>query len=180
MGRCLVDRHRQASGNRTRPTSVGRGDGWTRVTAERSELGHRYLEVMRQLNPETYSPNDPARYVKRMWRPPNAYYHLDGVTYEIVVGFDWARRLRRFRIISTGFVGDISPSQALDRVVEKAREFSIQNNLHHLFAIRPRRMESARILEFYDLLNLHPDLRIRGGHWLSEGEYLWIRFSSAV
>ena len=175
-----MDRNRKVVGNGFDPSVAQRDDRWTLITAERSQLGHRYLEVMRQLNPETYSPTEPARYVKRMWRPPNAYYHLDGTTFEVVVGFDWARRLRRFRIISTGFVGDISPRMALDRVVEKAREFSIQNNLDHLIAIRPRLMDSPRILEVYDLLNSHPALRIRGGHWLSEGEYLWIRFSTAL
>lgn len=168
--------HRLEQMGRRPVDAAVQNDGWTLITRAQSELGHRYLEIMREMNPATYSPADPARYVKRMWRPPNAYYHFAGATFELVVGFDWIRRLRRFRIISTGFVGAITPIEALDRVAIKAREFLLKYSLDHFVAIRPRRMENSRILEFYDLLNQHPALRVRRGHWLVEGEYLWIRF----
>lgn len=164
----------QTRGDRAR---VMMRDGWTLITRAHRELAYRYLEIMREMNRATYSPRQPERYVKRMWRPPNEYYHYAGAGFELVVGFDWIKRARRFRIISTGFIGAIEASEALDRVAAKAREFSARKRVDHLVAIRPRQMDSARILEFYNLLDKHSSLRVRGGHWLAEGEYLWIRFS---
>lgn len=151
-------------------------DGWTWITWEQRELAYRYLEIMRQMNRATYSPARPERVVRRMCRLPHEYYHFAGATFELVIGFEWMKRLRQFQVKSTGFVGAIEPQEALDRIAAKARAFVVKKGLDRLIAIRPRQMDSPRIVELYELLYSHPVLDVRGGHWLTEGEYLWIRF----
>jgi hypothetical protein len=131
---------------------------------------------MRQMNLATYSPARPEREVRRMAGAPCEYYYYVGAGFELVLGFKWLRRLREYRVMSTGFVGNIEPKEALDRIAAKLHEFASRKGVGRLVAIRPWTMDSPRILELYDLLFQHPALRVRGGHHLADGEYLWIRF----
>jgi len=132
---------------------------------------------MQQMNRATYSPADPGRELRKMTSYPCEYYYYAGVAFEIVVGFKWLRRLKRFRIMSVGFVGEIRPAEALDRIAAKLKQFASDNGVDRLVAIRPWQMDNPRILELYGLLRGHPTLHVRGGHKLPEGEYLWIGFA---
>jgi len=169
-----------AQANHSQRTSIqpvlGSIDGWTLLGSHQVELAYRYLEIMREMNRESYSPPNPDRETWRMTHLPCEYFYFPGTGFELTLGFKWIRRLQRYRVMSTGFVGMISPREALDRIACKMREFAQRRQVDRLVAIRPHRMDSSKILQMYGLLKQHPGLRVRGGHYLAEGEYLWISF----
>lgn len=114
-------RVRRRSNEPTAPTEVVDAcDGWTLLNSDQLYLAYRYLEIMQEMNRVNYTPARPERVAWRMSRPPAEYYHFTGAGFEIALGFKWLKRLRRYRIMSAGFVGAIEPSEALDRIAAKA------------------------------------------------------------
>jgi hypothetical protein len=150
------------------------GDGWVLLTGSNPQLGFRYIEIMCRMNRPSYATDRPQVIVRRMAQLPCEYYYYAGSDFEVVCGFKWIRRSRRYRLMSVGFVGAITPSAALEIVVQKVRDFLQQKQIHYLIAIRPAVMENPTILEFYELFFRHPGLAIRGTHPIEGGTYLWL------
>lgn len=151
-------------------------DGWTRLNSDQLYLGYRFLEIMQQMNRASYSPTRPERMVARISGPPSEYFLFSGARFEIALGFRWIAKLNRFRIMSVGFIGQITPLEALNRVTAKCRSFATSKGVTRLIAVRPFQMENPCIMQFYGLLKGHATIQVRGGHRLPEGEYLWIDF----
>lgn len=163
-----------ADGHKLRPATE---DGWVQLTRSNLSLGHRYIEVMCHMNRPSYATSHPARIVERMSRFPCEYFYYPGVDFEVVCGFKWSYRLRHYRLMSVGFVGDVSPREALELVVERFRRFVLEKQVDHVIAVRPLTMENPAILEFYELVLQHPSLVVRGTHVVKGGTYWWLRLS---
>ncbi len=127
------------------------------------------------MNRATYACKRPQRIVYRMARFPCEYYYLQGDRFEVVCGYKWHQRQRLFRLMSVGFVGAISPQDALDLVVQNFCRFLFEKRIDHVAAIRPDVMENPAIVEFYKLAQQHPSVRIRGTHHRRGGAYWWIQ-----
>ncbi len=102
---------------------------WVLLTPSNPELGYRYLEIMCQMNRATYACKRPQRIVYRMARFPCEYYYLQGDRFEVVCGYKWHQRQRLFRLMSVGFVGAISPQDALDLVVQNFCRFLFEKRI---------------------------------------------------
>lgn len=139
------------------------------------ELGHRFLEIMVQMNRPTYTTDRPWTMVRRMARLPCEYFYYPGDGFEVVCGFKLIRRSQRYRVMSVGFVGAIDARGALDLVVERIRLFLFEKRVDHLITVRPAVMESAAIVELYELALRHPGLIVRGTHRIEGGTYWWLR-----
>lgn len=153
---------------------------WLRLTPETPELAYRYLQVMYAMNRPTYA-NEPADQVApRMLRQQHEFYYYLGIDFELVIGFRWHKRRRSFELKSLGFVGDVSPAEALEHMVHKLTEFMRRNDLNRIFAVRPFTMESQEVLKLYDLAFAHRAIDICGAHQLAAGTFLWLRLRDAV
>jgi hypothetical protein len=150
-------------------------DGWAVLGEHNAQLAYRYIEIMCQMNWASYATARPEQVVRRMVRFPCEYYYYAGGNYEVVCGVRWNRRMRRWRLMSVGFVGAVRPAEALELVVERGRHFFREKRVDHIIAIEPAKMENPAILEFYRLIRGHPSLEIRGTHRIADGTYLWIR-----
>jgi len=147
---------------------------WTRLTPDRRELAYKYMEVMYQMNRVTYAAEPADTVIDRIFRQNSDYYYYTGTTFEVVIGFKWIKRLRRYRVMNCGFAGDIGLSSVVTLLCEKAITFMREKRVDRVIAIRPRYMESQRIMEVYDLLLHTPLINIRGTHQVAEGTYWWI------
>jgi hypothetical protein len=149
-------------------------DGWVLLSEDNLEVGHRYVDIMCQMNRPSYATNHPEKIVRRMARFPCEYFYFLGDGFEVVCGLKWFRRSRLYRLMSVGFVGAITPAEALELVVERGRHFFREKFIDRIAAVEPAVMENPAILEFYRLMRRHPCLAVRG-HRIGGGTYLWIR-----
>jgi hypothetical protein len=150
-------------------------DGWARVREETFDLGMRYMEIMCKMNRRNYSADPFQQSVRRMIRQNCDYYYYPGDGFEVAGGFKWMRQVGKYRVMSCGFTGGITPVVATQIMTEKLLRFMRQKRVSCVTAIRPLQMDSPEILQVYDLLTKHPQLSIRGGHEIKGGIYWWIR-----
>jgi len=109
--------------------------------------------------------------VHKPWARGAAYY-LWTANSEAVVRLAYAEERLQHHVMSVGFVGDMSPQQALDQIVQCTIDYLIERRARSVFAIAPKRMDSQEVLNLYDLVPTHPRLRViteaespRGRRW---------------
>ena len=135
---------------------------WLEVVPEDDDMILRWLNVMRQMN-RSYLYEDLAKFKRSRGHRPSStggsYYYWN-LTSEVVLRIGLLSNLRRYQIISVGFVGDITPRAALALLVGQITVFLRGVGASTAVALPPKHMDSTRLLEMFALVPIHPKMRV--------------------
>jgi hypothetical protein len=147
------------------------------VIREDEDMIRRFLNVMHHMD-DSYRRATPDVFRQLPTHRPGwmggAYYYWTP-TAEIVVRLQFHARRAMYQIATVGFVGSISPSEALDRMIDQTSRFVGARGQTTAFALVPKRMDNPEILKLYDLIPQHPRLKVTRmadvhdqRHWIIE------------
>ena len=90
------------------------------------------------------------------------YYRGQG--FDIALRYHYVSKRGRWQLANVGFLGDVEPRIPLEVVLEKSKEFLIEQGCSSLFAIRPKQMTNPGIEAFHRLVPEHPELKVTVEH----------------
>ena len=98
------------------------------------------------------------------------YYQQDGV--EMSILFQYSHSRRHWQLGHVGFLGPITPEDALDRMVERVRDFLTAHSASSVFGLKPPQMDHPPIQQLHNLVPGHPNLQVTVQDVTGEGE-IW-------
>jgi hypothetical protein len=150
------------------PLPANTAGQWLPVICEDLDMVRRWLKVMHQMD---------RRYLRERtqvfcWAPghrPNwmgASYYYWTPTSEVVLRMVYLGKRDLYQIMSVGFVGKISPKEALELLIEQAIVYLRSRAATSALALVPKSMDNPQVLKLYDLVPRHPRLRVTvEGDW---------------
>ena len=135
---------------------------WLDVICEDQDMVRRWLNVVYQMDP-LYRRETPQMFGHFPGHRPGvmgASYYLWTATSEVAFRIVYVPFRAQYQAMSAGFVGNISPKEALDLVVDKGIKYMRTHGVTSVFARVPKKMANPQILVFYALVPEHPRLRV--------------------
>ena len=143
---------------------------WQRVTSDRHDLGHHFLDVMSEMDSH-YAACDPSEQIQLMTTGGWEYYVGTGEGFELVVGYQWDGGHNKFQVRSTGFRGCLEPHEALALVADHVLEFIRTHDQSAVYAILPSAMDNPRMMQAIGLIPWYAGWRATGGHHVAGGAF---------
>jgi len=136
---------------------------WLDVIREDGDMVRRWLLVMHQMDGR-YRREGLGLFGQNMAHRPSpwgASYYYWTTKGEVALRLIYSSGRKQHFVMSVGFVGRISPSDALELVIDRSIEYLRERNASSAFAVAPKRMEYPGILRLYDLVPSHHRLIVK-------------------
>lgn len=144
------------------PLPPGTAGQWLDVILEDIDMVRRWLRVNQQMDPH-YLMETPLVFGNSMGHRPSpwgASYYFWTSEFEVVLRLVYNQRHKQHEVQSVGFVGKITPQDALDLAVDRTVDYLRERQARSVRAVVPKQMRNPGILKLYDLARNHFRLRV--------------------
>ena len=136
---------------------------WTELTANDMAEAKVCVQIMQKMD-RAYASLGPLWVRKLMLlERTRVFLYRDGNS-QFALFLQLNQRMGRYRVYTCGFLGPLTPRQALDIGVAKLVDFMKQNNLKEVYGIKRKNLDSDPLNQFFDLVPQHPNLDVKVKH----------------
>jgi hypothetical protein len=132
---------------------------WTQISKTDESGLARYVQIMKTMDGR-YAQLETSHLVRAIEQRAAEVWYYDGGDFELVMRFEYDHRRTRYRLVSVGMAGLVTPQAALDLCVDRIGSFVAVHLLEYLWTVRPKEMDNPDIQDLHDRALEHPSLDV--------------------